>query len=150
MSTSTGTPSPSLDEELNRLLGLFAEYQRLAADGTSRTDLGARVGRIGGRVQAIAQFEAESLLPLLGDAALREEAGRQIEDLRERVERLAERSVDNERSDRGVAALAVALQAHAQWLSRSAWPVLAEGDVEQLRAALGEARARWQQDEAPD
>jgi hypothetical protein len=150
MNTSTDTPAPSLDGELNRLLQLFAEYQRLAADGTSRTDLGARVGRIGGRVQSIARFEHQTLLPRLSDPALRGEAERQIDDLCQRVERLAERSVDNQRSDRDMAALAVAVQAHAQWLSGSVWPGLSPGDLERLGTELGEARARWLQDEAPD
>lgn len=150
MNTSTDAPSPSLDGELNRLLQLFAEYQRLAADGTSRTDLGARSGRIGGRVQSIAQFETETLLPMLNDPALRGETDRQIDDLQQRVERLAERSVENERSDRDMAALAVALQAHAQWLSGSVWPLLSQGDLDRLSVELGESRARWLQDEAPD
>lgn len=142
MSTSTDSPSPSLDGELNRLLQLFAEYQRLAASGTSRTDLGARMGRIGGRVQSIAQFESDTLLPMLSDPALRGETDRQIDELLQRVERLAERSVENERSDRDMAALAVALQAHAQWLSASVWPLLSQGDLDRLSAALGESRAR--------
>src|SRR5690606_30658564 len=70
-----------LQAELAKLKVLVQEYGRLDAGVASDTDLGARVGRIGGRMQAIVQFERELMLPRLHDAALRRSADAQVDDV---------------------------------------------------------------------
>lgn len=151
-STTTTTPAPllPLEQEFDKLVRLFAEYERLVADGTGPTDLGARLGRIGGRVQAIVQFEHERVLPRLPTPALRGETESQIADLQARVERLAARAADNAHTQREMHALAQALRTHAHWQQRHVWSRLKEGELSQLEAELAERRADWLQDEAPD
>lgn len=146
------TPAPllPLEQEFDKLMRLFAEYDRLAADGTGPTDLGARLGRIGGRVRAIVQFEHERVLPRLPAPAVRGETESQIADLQARVERLAARAADQAHTEREMRALAQALRTHAHWQQRHVWPRLGESDLSFLETELAEWRAGWLQDEAPD
>jgi hypothetical protein len=148
--TTTPAPLLPLEQEFDKLARLFAEYERLAADGTNPTDLGARLGRIGGRVRALAQFERERVLPRLSAPALRDETQSQIADLQARVEHLAARAADNAHTQREARALAQALRTHANWQQRHVWPRLPEGDLPPLAAELAQWRADWLQDEAPD
>ena len=148
--TATPSPLPALEQEFDRLARLFAEYERLVDAGTGPTDLGARLGRIGGRVRAIVGFEQDEVLPRLPAPALRGETESQLADLLARVERLASRVSDLAHTEREARALAQALHTHAAWQRHHVWPRLAGDQRSFLETELAERRAAWLQDEAPD
>lgn len=148
-------PAPSLwgdlQTEHDRLQRLFDEYRQLAREQTPCSDLAARALRIGGRLRGLLAFEREHLLAGLPDRALLWQCGTQIDALLGQIEGLAERTADQAATERSMAALARAFQAHAVWQSIWLWPALpGDAPLEPLREALAEARAAWLQDEAAD
>lgn len=140
-----------LQAELAKLKVLVQEYGRLDAGVASDTDLGARVGRIGGRMQAIVQFERELMLPRLHDAALRRSADAQVDDVLQHVEQLAAQCAEDQAvSAEEMLALSRHFEAHVQLLLERIWPCLEQHDRLPIEEELAEWRARWQQEEAAD
>lgn len=140
-----------LHGEIAKLQALVQEYIRLDAGVASDADLGARVGRIGGRMQAIVQFESELMLPRLDDPALKRSAQAQVDDVLQHVEQLAAQSAgDQPVSSAEMLALASHFEAHVQLLLERIWPRLEQHEQLPLEEELAEWRARWQQEEAAD
>src|SRR5690606_24159765 len=97
----------------------------LDAGSASQTDLGARLSRIGGRMQAILQFERALMLPRLDDAALRRTAEAQVEDLLQHIEQLAAPRADQEAASAAeTLALSAHFDAHLQLLTERVWNAL--------------------------
>lgn len=140
----------ALQADVARLDALVHDYMGLDATA-SPADLGARVSRIGGRIQAILAFECELMLPRLDDLAMRRTAEAQAEDMLRHVQDLAEQTANNQiASPAEMLALGEHFQAHAQWLTQRVWSALQAQD----RLPLGSEWALWRahrlQDEAAD
>lgn len=140
-----------LQADVDRLDALVQQYMCLDPSEASPSDLGARVSRIGGRMQAILQFETELMLPRLTDAALRRCAQAQSEDMLQHVQRLAELTAnDHVASAQEMQALADHFRAHAQLLTQRVWPALQAQDQLPLGSEWAQWRAHRLQDEAAD
>ena len=140
-----------LQTELAKLNTLVEEYTRLDAGIASDTDLTARAGRIGGRMQAIVQFENELMLPRLEEPALQRAAQAQLEDVLQHVQHLAAQGADSQAANAAeMLALSSHFEAHMQWLLAHVWPKLEQHEQLPLEEELAEWRARWRQDETAD
>lgn len=140
-----------LQGELAQIKSLVQEYGRLDAGVASDTDLGARAARIGGRMQAIVQFERELMLPRLDDGVLQRRTEAQVEDVLQHIEALAAQSAEQQSpSSAEMLALASHFEAHMQWLLNEVWPSLEQHEHAPMEEELAEWRARWRQEEAAD
>lgn len=149
--TTADAPVHLLQSELTKLKVLVQEYGRLDAGTASDTDLSARFGRIGGRMQAILQFERELVLPRLDDGALRRCGQAQSDDVLQHLERLAAQSAEDQPvSTDEMLALSQHFDAHMQLLLERLWPCLEQQERLPIEEELAEWRARWQQEEAAD